>query len=81
MTESQNFLAERWAADNGFELLHSEYRMLSQGPFSVAVLSARQPVYYVKVRDPAGTVRSGWIRFGRRFWGLLPDRTEVKWEG
>ena len=80
MTESHYFLAERWAADNGYELLHSEYRMLSQGPFSVRAASERQPVYYVQVRDAAGTVRSGWIRFSRRFWGLLSDKIEVKWE-
>jgi hypothetical protein len=80
MSESKNVLAERWAADNGYDLLHSEYRLQSQGPFIGTALSTRQPVFYVKVRDPAGIVRSGWIRFGRRFWGLLSDKTEVKWE-
>ena len=72
-------LPERWAADNGYELLHCEYRLLSQGPFSGTAISKNQPVYYVKVRDPAGKTRSGWIRFGRRFWGLWSDRTEVRW--
>jgi hypothetical protein len=81
MTESQNLLAEQWAADNGYELLHSEYRLLSQGPFSGTAVSKKQPVYFVKVRDSAGTVRSGWIRFGRRCWGLLSDKPELKWEG
>ena len=80
MTESHNFLAERWAADNGYELLHGEYRLQSQGPFSGTAVSARQPVFYVKVRDSAGALRSGWVRFSRRFWGLLSGRTEVKWE-
>ena len=79
MAESQNLLPERWAADNGYELLHSEYRMLSTGPFFGARGSRKQPVYHVKVRDPAGTVRSGWIRFRSRLWGLLPDKTEVTW--
>ena len=80
MTESRNVLVERWAADNGYELLRSEYRMLSKGPFGGKAVSEIQPVYYVQVRVPAGTIRSGWIRFGRRFWGLLSDKTEVKWE-
>jgi len=80
MIESHNFLADQWAADNGYELLHSEYRMLSKGPFSGITVSKKQPVYYVKVRDPSGAMRSGWIRFHSRFWGLLPDRTEVQWE-
>ena len=77
MTDSRSVLVERWAADNGYELLRSEYRMWSQGPF----VSKTQPVYYVQVRDSAGTLRSGWVRFGRRFWGLGWDKTEVRWEG
>ena len=80
MTASQNFLVQRWATDNGCELLRCEYRMLSKGPFFGTAVSRTQPVYYVTVRDPAGTIRSGWIRFGRRFWGLLSDKTEVRWE-
>jgi hypothetical protein len=32
------------------------------------------------VRDSAGTVRFGWVRFGRRFWGLGWDKVEVRWE-
>ena len=80
MTDSRNVLVERWAADNGYELLRSEYRMQSQGPFSGVAVSERQPVYYVQVRDSAGTLRSGWVRFGRRFWGLGWDTVEVRWE-
>ena len=80
MTDSRNVLVERWAADNGYELLRSEYRMRSQGPFAEKAVSERQPVYYIQVRVPAGTIRSGWIRFGRRFWGFGWDNTEVRWE-
>ena len=80
MAESHNVLVERWAADNGYELLRSEYRMQSQGPFSGVAVSEAQPVYYVQVRDSAGTLRSGWVRFGRRFWGLGWDTVEVRWE-
>ena len=81
MAESQNALPERWAADNGYELLHCEYRMLSTGPFFGTAISEKRPVYHVQVRDPAGKTRSGWIRFRSRFWGLMPDKTEVKWGG
>jgi len=80
MTDSRNVLVERWAADKGYELLRSEYRMQSQGPFSGTAVSERQPVYYVQVRDSAGILRSGWVRFGRRCWGLGWDKTEVRWE-
>ena len=81
MAESNNVLAERWAADNGYELLRSEYRMQSQGPFSGPAPSEKQPVFYVQVRDPAGAVRSGWVRFRSRLFGLLSDKTDVRWEG
>ena len=79
MSESRNFLVEQWAADNGYELLRSEYRMQSKGPFSGTALSEKQPVFYIQVRDSAGNVRSGWIRFRSRLFGLLSDRTEVRW--
>ena len=81
MTESKNFLVERWAADNGYELLRSEYRMLFRGPFSGTADFKKQPVYYVQVRDKSSPLRSGWIRFGSRFWGLWSRKTEVRWEG
>ena len=81
MSESRNFLAERWATDHGYELVRCEYRMQSQGPFGGAGASESRPVYFVQVRDQQGTVRSGYIRFGRRFLGLLPDKPQVRWEG
>jgi hypothetical protein len=80
MIESRNVLVEQWAADNGYELVRSEFRMRSQGPFSGTAVSEARPVYYVQVRDSAKRVRSGWVRFGRRFWGLGWDRAEVRWD-
>jgi hypothetical protein len=81
MSESKDSLVEQWAADNGYELLRSEYRMQSQGPFSGPAAAKKQPVFYVQVRDPSGKTRSGWIRFRSRLFGLLSDKTDVKWEG
>jgi hypothetical protein len=73
MTTSEHLVVNRWAADTDCELLSSESRMFSTGPFS-------GEVYYVKVRDRAGHAHSGWLHFGRRFWGLLSDKAEVRWE-
>lgn len=81
MSESRNSLPERWAADNGYDLVQCEYRMQSQGPFAGTAASEQRPVYFVQVRDRAGATRSGWIRFGGRLWGLLKDRPQVRWEG
>jgi hypothetical protein len=70
---------EQWAVENGFEILHSEYRNLVRGPFFWTT-SKGQTVYYVRVRDSKGTERSGWVRCGGWFLGLMTDRAEVRWE-
>lgn len=80
MTAPEHFMVKRWATNTGCELLHSEYRMLSTGPFFDPVDAKTEVVYYVKVRDRQGNARSGWVRFGRRFWGLLSDKARVRWE-
>ena len=71
-------LLKEWAAEHGFEILRSEYRNLARGPFSWS--SRGQAVYYVTVRDNRGTKRSGWVNCGGRFFGLLTEKAEVKWE-
>ena len=71
-------LLEQWAAENGYQILHSEYRNLVKGPFFWS--SKGQTVYYVKVRDNQGNVRTGWLRCGGWWLGLMSDRTEVRWE-
>ncbi len=72
-------LLEQWAMENGYELLHTEYRNLFRGPF-FWTSSKGQTVYYVKVRDRQGTTRSGWVRCGGWWLGLLSDKTQVRWE-
>ena len=62
-------LLERWADENGYEILESEYRNLFKGPFFFWS-SEDQTVYRVKVRDREGQVRSGWVRCGGWFLGL-----------
>jgi hypothetical protein len=70
---------EQWADENGFEILHSEYRNLVRGPFFWTT-SRGQTVYYVRVRDSNGLVRSGWVRCGGWFLGLMSDKAEVRWD-
>jgi hypothetical protein len=72
-------LLKQWASENGFELLHSEYRNFFKGPFFWTT-SRGQTVYYVQVSDSAGNVRSGWVRCGSWWMGLMSDKTEVRWE-
>lgn len=72
-------LISRWAAEQGFEVLACQYRLMFRGPFSWST-SKGQTVYRVTVRDRAGRLRYGWVRCGSWLLGLLSDRVEVRWE-
>src|SRR5437762_2925342 len=72
-------LLERWAAENGYRILASEQRFLSGGPFFWTT-SKGQTVYRVKVEDPAGRVRQGWVRCGSWMFGLLSNKAEARWD-
>ena len=72
-------LLEQWASENGYTILHREYRNLFRGPF-FWTSSKTQTVYYVQVRDRDGNVRTGWVRCGSWWLGLMSDKTEVRWE-
>ena len=67
-----------WAAQNGYEILHSEFRYFRKGPF-FWTSSRGQTVFYVTVRDSNNRVRSGWVRCGGWWVGLWSDHTDVRW--
>jgi hypothetical protein len=69
----------KWAAENNFELLRSE-RSFSSGAFRW-LTSVKTSVFFVNVRDREGRERSGWVRCGSPFEGVLfSDKAEVKWK-
>lgn len=72
-------LLENWAAQNGFEIVKGEFRFFFRGPF-FWTSSKGQTIYYVTVRDGQERVRSGWVRCGGWWLGLLSDKAEVRWE-
>jgi hypothetical protein len=72
-------LLERWAERNGYTLIEREYRWFARGPF-FWTSSKGQTVYRVTVEDKAGRRRSGWVRCGGWFFGLLSDTAEVRWD-
>jgi hypothetical protein len=72
-------LLQKWAQENGYQILRSEYRVFRRGPF-FWTSSKGQTVYYVETRDRLGVPRSGWVRCGSWWWGLWSDETEVRWE-
>jgi hypothetical protein len=69
----------KWAAENNFEVLRSE-RSLSSGAFCW-LASVKTSVFFVTVRDRESRERSGWVRCGSPFEGVLfSDKAEVKWK-
>jgi hypothetical protein len=72
-------LLRRWAEENGFQILDYKLRLLSTGPFSWTSING-QTVYQVHVRDVEGRERSGWLRCGSFWSGVLDDRSDVRWD-
>ena len=74
---------QKWAEENRLQILSSQERYLfGVGPFLWWNVVAKQPVYYVKVREEGGKVRSGWVRVECK-WGFLEEgdrKTEARWE-
>ena|ERR1700690_687222 len=64
---------EDWASENSFQITEGR-RCFFDGPFFTK-LTRGQTVYFVKIRDSSGNLRSGWVRCGIR-----RDNVEVKWD-
>jgi len=72
-------LLQRWADENGLQIMASQHRILDRGPFFWTT-GRGQVVYYVTVVDAAGRTRRGYVRCGSFWGGLLSDKTEVRWD-
>ncbi len=72
-------LLRQWASRNGYRLVSQEYRYLLRGPFFWTT-SRGQTVYRVTVEDEGGNLRSGWVRCGGWFLGLLSENVEACWD-
>lgn len=72
-------ILQKWADDNGYQLLQAEYRWFRKGPFFWRA-SRDQVVYYVTVRDQLGRERRGWVRCGSWLLGMFSNRADVRWE-
>jgi hypothetical protein len=72
-------LLHQWAEQSGYRIVRREYRTFFKGPFFWTSTSG-QTVYYVVVEDSGGDRRSGWVRCGSWWFGLLSDSVEVRWD-
>ena|ERR1035441_7407891 len=78
ISRSRAILRE-WAAWNGLEVLAFKRTFLFGG-FSPFTTSKRQVIFWVRVRDGGGLERSGWVRCGSYWGGVVRSQAEVKWE-
>ena len=72
-------LLASWAKGNGFELLSQENCLFFRGPYFWTTTRG-QEVYRVSVRDREGRTRSGYVRCGGTFLGMLGDQVDVRWD-
>jgi len=72
-------ILETWAEDNGYEILSSDLRFLSRGPYSWTLLG-KQWVFHVTVRDHERIVRTGFVKCGSFWWGIWVNRAEAEWD-
>jgi hypothetical protein len=61
-------ILRQWASKKHFEILQFK-RCFLYGGFSWWTTSYRQMVFFVRVRDDSGHERTGWVKFGRFWWG------------
>jgi hypothetical protein len=71
-------LLDRWAERNGYRIIDADYRNFFRGPFFWTTARG-QSVYRVTV-ELKGDVLKGWVRCGSRWFGLLSDQVEVRWD-
>ena len=70
---------DAWAAENGFELLSRERRLMFRGSFTWTS-GKGQEVFYVTLRDAAGRTRAAYVRVGGWLLGQLSDTIDVRWD-
>ena len=69
----------RWAQENGFTILERQQVVFYKGPFTLTSTRS-QIVYRVTVQDNTGSTRSGWVRCGSWWGGLISNAAEVRWD-
>ncbi len=72
-------ILETWARENDHLILSQENCWFFKGPF-FWTSTRGQEVYRVTIRDREGRSRSGYVRCGGAFLGMLSDHVDVRWD-
>ena len=74
-----NTLLEEWAARNDYHIVSREYRWFRRGRF-FWFTGRGQIVFHVEIVDSEGLLRSGLVRVGGFFLGMMSNNVEVAWD-
>ena|SRR5205814_9183863 len=74
-----NSMLRDWAASNGYTIVEKEYRSFFKGPFFWTA-SRSQIIYRVVIRDDERNVRSGWVKLGSWWFGVLSNQVDIRWD-
>ncbi|MBC8290703.1 MAG: hypothetical protein H8E37_10350 [Planctomycetes bacterium] len=72
-------ILNRWADESGYEVLSSEFRWIFKGPYFWKS-SRNQTVFRVTVTEESDEIRTGWVRCGSFWLGVIVDQTDVTWD-
>ena len=73
------YMLARWARSEGFRVVERKRRVFNTGPFVWAWLG-HAAVFWVVLEDCEHRRRSGWVKCGRYWGGLLSSNVEVAWQ-
>jgi len=69
-----------WAEENDYQMISSNMRFLSRGPYTYTLLG-KQWVSHVVVRTSDGTTKTGYVKLGSFLWGVMVNRAEARLDG
>ena len=72
-------ILRQWANAAGVQIVSAQKRYFRTGPFFL-MHGRGQFVYRIVVRDLAGAERTGWIRVGGWWVGVLSAKTAAIWD-
>ena len=71
---------KQWAERNNYRITKCKMCLTNIGPFSYFGTSGGQSVFKIEAVNAEGKTRTGYVRAGGFFFGLLRKRVEVKWD-
>lgn len=78
ISRARTFL-DHWAETNGYQVVSASVRLLRRGPYFLKS-SNNQVVFRITVSAALDDVRTGWVRCGSYWLGVLAHEVDVTWD-